>query len=119
MTESIAKLSCAIAVPALLYGIVWAGWWRGQYTVLAAINAAVALAIMVTFAQHLPAAIRYKETSTLLLFAFEASILLVFALAIFGLRVPRFAILVQAGINLLLAAALAYFLFAFRFTRLI
>ena len=117
MTDFTVKLCSTIAVAGLSFGL-WAVWSRQQFMLLAIINAAVAFGILLMSARNVAAAIRYNETPMLLLFAFEVSVLLALGALLLGVRVPGYAIVTQATINLLLMAALMIFLFTFRITRL-
>ncbi len=116
--ESLEEPAMIAGALALLIGIVGFGWMRRQYTVVAAINAAVAIGIMLASARHLDAAIRYNETPMLALFAFEAIVVISFALMMFGLRVPNFLTGLQAVINFILLALLAVFTFSVKFNGL-
>ena len=118
MTDTIVGIGCAIGGIALCLGI-WAAWRRGQYTLLAGINGVAALIALIVSGRHLRPAILYNETPMLLFFALEASIVIVFAIIMFGLRVPRFVIVSQAATNGLLLALLGFVLISFRFTRFI
>jgi uncharacterized membrane-anchored protein len=119
MSDSVVILGSSAGLIALIAGIVWFAWLRGEHKTLAGINAVIALAIMIVFARHLDAAIRYREVSSLVLFAIEASIVLTFALLLAGKRVPNFVVVVLAAINLLIVGGTLFFLLAFRFTRLL
>lgn len=114
----VVRLGSVASVLALLIGLVWFGWHRRQWMPVAGINAAVALGAVLLMARHLHAALTYRETSTLVPFAFEVSVLVAAALAVFGLRVPGWLIATQAAVNFLLAFALAVFLYAFKLNRL-
>jgi hypothetical protein len=118
MPDSAVLLLSVTATIALLIGLAGFGWMRKQYRVVAWIDGAVALGVLLFSGRHLDAAIRYNETPMLLLLAFEASVVIVAALAAFGIRVPNWLIGLQAVINILLVGLLAVFLVSFKVNRL-
>jgi len=118
VSDTTVLLLSVTAAIALLIGVAGFGWIRKQYWVVAAIDGAVALGVILFSARHLVAAIRYNETPMLLLFAFEASVVIVSALAAFGIRVPNWLLVLQAAINFLLVGLLAVFMVSFKVNRL-
>ena len=97
--------------------LVWFVWRRWEIAPLLALNLLVSGGVVVIWALRYQALVQDVDTNWTFV-AFETAVLATSLAAVFGLRVPRAAILAGFALQMILIAAALLFIITFKITRL-